>query len=180
MAEILLKRGELIVQNAQHEIQQFVSSGHGHLVQAFEHEVVLVEALNIDLKHQIEVLNRTHEVHHLHAIEEELLHRENRLAEELSIIKEVQANHHAKGHSRAQLIANGEALIKKAAEAVAKQPNTREAKAIQAESAHVQQLIAALKGKPETTDLKNEEQQLDRHETTLDLLLVRLRHQAAA
>ena len=171
-----MKRGEALYEKTLHEIETLEKSGHGHLVHALENEAALVEALTVDLKIQIHDLNKTHAFHHLHVIEEELLHRENRISEELVIIQETIKNHQHQGHNDAALIAKGEELIKKAKAILAKDDHSREAHAIEAEMFKIEDLITAIKAKPNSPDLKKEEEQLARHEKTITQLIARLEH----
>lgn len=68
VVELLIRRGELLVENTLHEINELRKQGHEHLVFALEHQTALVEALVVDLKIQVHDLNKTHAIHHLHVI----------------------------------------------------------------------------------------------------------------
>ena len=137
-----------------------------------ENEAALVESLAVNLKIQIHDLNQTHAIHHLHTIEEELLHRENRISEELEVINRT-INNPPKHETHAQLVAKGEELVKKAQAIITKMPHSRAAHAIEAEMFVIEDLLKAMKENPNSPDVKKEEGQLARHEITINQLLVR-------
>src|SRR5699024_2760281 len=108
-----------------------------------------VEALVLDLKTQLADRNRAFQLHHIHVIEEDLLHLENRVSEEIAIIAFFrEGRHQNQGQNGAQLITRGEQLVKEAREALAKNPRSREAREIESEVIVVESLIKAIQAKP--------------------------------
>ena len=181
VAEILATRGEVLLNNSRATIQNLYKEGKGHLASAVEHQVVLVEALVVDLKAQVANISKTHAVHHLHVIEEELLHLENRIGEELYIITHIGDDHtqqHQNGSdtTTAKLVAHAQSVIHQAQEALKAHPNSREASSIKAEIAAIEKLVVAIQAHPSPAEFKQEAQQLARHEQTLAQLVERANH----
>lgn len=65
--------------------------------------------------------------------EEELLHLENTILDELMVIDNVRKNHHNEGHSKEKMIEKAHSLIKQAEEALHHHGHLPEGKAIQHE-----------------------------------------------
>ena len=178
LIEGLIKRGEQLFESAWKQIEQLQLSGDENLIHAYMNEAALVEALTVDLKIQIHDLNQTHSIYHVHAIEEELLYQEHRLAEEMAVINDVRNNHQHQTQpdqniDAQKLISKAESLITKAEVVIVREPNSRESHSIEAEVFQLENLIKTLKEKPSSSDRRKEEQQLARHEKTLEQLLNR-------
>ena len=139
----------------------------GHLVQGIEYQLVMVEALEIDLKESEKHLT-SQNIHHLHVIEEDLFHRENRIAEELSVI--LNNNTPKKVQTPSELIAQGEKLVASAKKELELIAHTKEAQSIENELEQVEKLIAAVKQNPSASNELADEQ-LTRHEISLNNLI---------
>ena len=147
---------------------------HDHLLETLNHQVTKLVELLKEL-HELAVVDVVHESkneHKIHVIEEELLHLENRVNEEIDIIAHIKDHHKPSGElTVAQLVAAGEKLIKQAKEAVAKHPKAREVSEIDREIIVVDALLKAIQAKPAPAELKKEEQELARQEKTLQQLI---------
>ena len=175
LAESLEKRADALLQRVraaitEHKVHNFF------LIQGLEHQAVLIEALHLDLKTQLANKDFIHHLHHIHVIEEDLLHLENRVSEELAIIAHVAAGNDNRGETGAQLVARGQQLVKDAQAAVAKKPNAPEAREINSTVIVVEALVKAIQAKPAPTpaDLQKDEQELARQERSLRQLIEKL------
>ena len=137
------------------------------MLSAIEHELVLLEALALDLSK-----NAGKPDHHLHVIEEDLLFLENRIAEELHILRT--HDHENKNHTLAHLLEQGHMLIHAAQEVLRIEPNVKEASTLKSEMAVIEKLVKELQAKPAGADLKKDEEALARHERTLRNVLERI------
>jgi hypothetical protein len=81
LAETLAKRAEGIVTRAKADLARFQGAGRGHLVAEIENQIRQVEELEKELKALPH--GTILDMHHIHQIEEQLLHSENILAEEV-------------------------------------------------------------------------------------------------
>ena len=172
LVESLEKRAAALLTRV-HAVQQEHRGTNNHLLQALDRQRVLVEALALDLKNQLADPARQHQLHHIHVIEEDLLHLENRVSEEIAIITHVRGGNDNRGENGAQLITRGQQLVKDAQAAVTAHPQAREVKEIQSEIIVVESLIKAIQAKPAPTpaDLQKDEQELARQERTLRQLI---------
>ncbi len=84
LAETLAKRAEGIVTRAKAELARFHGAGRGHLVAELENQIRKVEQLEKELKALPH--GTILEWQHIHQVEEQLLHHENTLAEEVARI----------------------------------------------------------------------------------------------
>lgn len=68
----MIKRGETLL-NHSREIAHALREQHkGHLLGAIEHELVLLEALVVDMKEQLKHVTPQN-IHHIHVLEEDLV-----------------------------------------------------------------------------------------------------------
>lgn len=168
----MIKRGERLL-NESREIAHALREQHkGHLLGAIEHEEVILEALVVDMKEQLKHVTPQN-IHHIHILEEDLLHLENRISEELHIIiNEIHPNP-PKPLTPAELIARGEKLVKDAQDELkVLGTHHREYKAIEHEVKEVENLIKNVKADPSKANQEAVEK-LTRHERTLATLLQR-------
>lgn len=147
-----------------------------HLVETIEHEVALVEALVFELKWDLNKVNSTVSLHHLHTIEEDLLYMEHRISDELAVLEDTLKHEHL-GQSVEQLIAHANALIEHAkhvAKNYGNSHNQKEIHSIEHEISLLQKLIHALEKHPTGEELHREEQTLVRNQQTLLHLIERV------
>lgn len=168
LAEALEKRGEALLTRVKAELEKLRHEGHWHLASALDHQEVIVEALVLTLKAQLANKDFLHNIHHIHVIEEDLLHLENEIADELRVIENVRQHQH-QGHNQSQLVEKAESLIKQAQEALAHHGHLPEARGIQHEVAFIEALLKEIKARP-SPDPKDE-QALAKHEQSLQVLL---------
>lgn len=176
LTEALIHRGEALIQHTQHLLKEHRNHSLGHLVDTVEHELSLVEALIFSLKFEHSKENFTLKEHHLHLIEEDLLHIENRVAEELAVIEDT-LNHEHLNQPADKLIAHAKALIehaKQVAKNYGNSHNQKEIKAIEHEIHLIQKLISQLEQHPTGAELRKEEQTLVRNQQTLLHLIERV------
>ena len=148
--------------------------GNEHLLDALQHQAVLVEALVKDLESQHECEN-IFELHHIHLIEEDLLHYENRIGEEIAILNQERHHEH---HGAEELIRRGEELLRRAQDVVEQHRHhgDREMEAIEHEMHAVHRLIEEIRERPHGHDFTRDEESLKRHEDSLAKLLERVHH----
>ena len=174
LAETLEKRAAALLQYVRKELEEHRGFQRGHLIQTLEREAVLVEALNLDLQKQLADKDFMHHLHHIHVIEEDLLHMENRVSEEIMIIRHfADGNHQPNGETGPQLIARGQKLVQDAKDAVAKHPKAKEVREINSEIIVVEALVKAITAKPapSAAEMKKDEEELARQEKTLRQLI---------
>lgn len=84
MLELIQKRADAVLVRAKAVIDAHKST-HGHLLEALQHQVKLVEELDAEIKKDLAEPGRIHHLHLVHKQEERILYLENRVAEEASI-----------------------------------------------------------------------------------------------
>ena len=125
----------------------------------------------MDLKEQLKHVTPQN-IHHIHVLEEDLLHLENRLAEEFEIIiNRVIPVPHA-NLTAAEVIARGDKLVAQVTEDLKTLTHHREARHIEHELFQLKQLLLEVKTNPAHSS-KLAIEQLARHEATLDTLVKR-------
>ena len=175
-AAALIARGEALLARIHKAFEEHHE--RSHLLGALEHESTLIEALVTDLKTKHNRPDNVWQLHHLHAIEEELFHHENRVAEELEILNNVHHHHKHEGHTVEELIRRAEALIHEAKQTVEHNRHLghREVRSLEHEVKSVEELVHKLRQHPHGHDARQEEHQLARHEQSLRHLIERLNH----
>lgn len=154
---------------AKRAIHDLNVAGRAHLGASLEHQVVLIEALIVDL-HQ----NAVHSDHHKHTIEETLLSLENSVSEQLIAIQ-MAIHHQHEGNSVELLVKKAEDLISKAHGVMRHAPaDDRDLIAAQHEVKALGELISKLRASADAKDTSKEEAQLVRISHSLEHILARL------
>jgi len=174
LAESLEKRGDAILASAKQEQARLQSSNRGFLAGALDHQIVLLEALLLDLRTQLAQKDFLLHLHHIHVIEEELLHLENQISDELRIVNQVQTGFQPNPtQTHDALIKRGQDLVAKGKEELERHRFIREGRLIEQEIEAIETLIKAIQTSPTSRTMTNDEMQLERHERTLTELLER-------
>ena len=169
LLQLLEKRGEALEALVKKTIADNKASNNGHLLKSLEEQQKKVESLVAQLKKSASDISTEKQIHHVHSLEEQLFFLENRVAEEVDALEHAKSTP-TKGETAAQLVARAENVVKKARETVVKHPSAPEIGEINSEIIVVEALIKAIQAKPSATDLKTEEQELNRQEKTLQQL----------
>lgn len=183
MAEVLAKRAEALITGTKAVLAELYKQGKGHLASSIEHQIVLVEALTLDLKKSLADTSKHPSVHHVHVIEEDLLWLENRISEELYIITHLGDGHHEEHKNGTdtmaqKLVAHANSIIHQAEE-ILKDGTTirlRDARDMAHEIGEIKKLIKAIEAHPSAAELKAEATQLAKHEESLRTLIERAKH----
>lgn len=174
LAEALEARGIALIERTRLDLENFRKNDAAHLVDALEHQLVQVEALVMDLKVQLAQKDLLLHLHHIHVIEEDLLHLENAIYDEINVINQVKTTPVDPNKPlpvQSELVTNAENLIKTALESLNHHKNTPEARSIEREIEAIRSLIRLINSKPDPAELKKDEESLVRHEKTLQQLL---------
>lgn len=171
-------RGEMLLQKVHEVLAHHRHNGRSHLLAAMEHETDLIEALMTDIKSKYGHVENVFEMHHIHAIEEELLHHENRVAEEMAVLAKMEIYQH---HAREihELVTRGEELLKEANHFLhehGQHNHGRDLEHLKIEVKAVEALLHELRDHNRNHDLKHVEEQLARHEQSLKHLIDRIAH----
>lgn len=175
LAESLEKRAEALVEKTKKSIDDLKKTDHAHLTAHLQHQLEMVEGIVASLKTQLADKTKVFETHQVNVIEEDLKYLENSITDELKTIDEAK-NHVSQTKSLTQLITQAEELIKRAHEAATTHKHAREAASIEYEITAIETLVKALKAKPTGAELKKDEEQLARHEKTLEKLIEKAAH----
>ena len=171
LVESLIKRGEQLLHDSHIVIAALREHGKEHLIETVQHQLVMVEALVIDLKETAKHVTE-HNLHHIHLLEEDLLSAENHIGEEFEvIIMHVMDKDHGH-HTPEQVLERAEKLVEKAKEAIDKHEHSKESRMMKHELFAIERLVKDVKrGSKYIVPLVVE--QLARHEHTLANLIKR-------
>jgi len=169
LLELLEKRSDALLVSAKKTLADFKATAGENIVKALDAQVKRVETLDADLKKLVADTLTPRTLHQVHVYEEELFFLENRVSEEIYAISHATSTP-TQNQTGPALIARAEKLIKDGKDAVAKFPQAKEVGEINSELIVVEALVKALQT-TQPGNLKNEEQELVRQETTLQQLI---------
>jgi len=178
LAQTLINRGEELILHTSQLLKEYRNHTLAHLLGTVEHELALVEALVFELKAQFaKETTVTFSLAHINLIEEELLHLENRISEELIVVEDARAYEHM-NQTPEHLATLAKTLIdtgKQVVKSFNNANNAREIATIENEIRLLNQLITQLEKKPTGEELKREEQALVKHQQTMLHLIERVK-----
>ena len=181
--ESLLKRGQDLQQHVK-SVRDHIGKSYQHLTHELDYESRLLDALVASLKSKLlSTDNENFQDYQVHAMEEQLLHLENRILEEIATIKEVGHNHQPSSPQVSQLITRANKLISEGNDTISRSrsgtsTNVSVVEAlivdIKREVANVESQVKMMKQQSSTATTSLEQQfdeELYGHELTMRLLI---------
>ena len=121
--DVLIERGEKQLAEAHKIVSEHKNNSRSHLLQTAEREIKELEKVLTQLKATAK--NATKRNYIINQLEEDLLHAENRIGEELEYVEDVYKNHNSANKTANELVEFGTKLVTEAKAEIVKHQGSK-------------------------------------------------------